>query len=170
MRDRLISLKEMIEKEVGFSLTQKSNKRERTYARAVYCKVAREMSGESERPVSLQLVGEVINRDHTTVMHNLNVIFQFAVMERPYKRLYETMRAIFVLSEVEEYTEANKDLAERIIELKKENEELQGRLKMMELEGSRFTDLTVGLGRSDMDEVYEKLAIFVKALRSRVYA
>ena len=171
MKDRLTSLKEMIEKEVGFSLTKRDQRRHVTYARAVYCKIAREMNGEESRPTSLVLIGEVIERDHATVLHNVKVIFEFAMMEKEYKRLYNMMREVFVLSEVDIdiEDEERKELSERIIQLKKENEQLRNKVAVAELEGGKFTDLTIGLSQSEMDEIYEKLSIMVKSIRSRVY-
>jgi len=82
------------------------------------------------------------------------------------------MREVFVLSEVDIdiEDEERKELSERIIQLKKENEQLRNQLAVAELEGGKFTDLTIGLAQSEMDEIYEKLSIMVKSIRSRVYA
>ena len=77
MKDRLTTLKRIIEKEVGFRIDTKNRKRQVTYARAVFCKIARDLNG-SDRSITLRSIGDLIDRDHVSVLHNIKVIFPFS--------------------------------------------------------------------------------------------
>lgn len=168
MKSRLISVKRIVEKEVGHSIDTKSRKRSHTYARAVYCQVAREMGGK--KPHSLSDIGEVIKRDHATVLHSLRVVFPFAMQETSFKLLYWTLRAIFVdnVSEEEGFDEV-RSLGDKVINLEKENVSLKQKLDLLKFGTNKFDKLVEGLSKDEIDEVYEKMNIFVKAIRSRVY-
>lgn len=169
MKSRLISVKRIIEQEVGHSIDAKSRKRSHTYARAVYCKIAREMGGN--RPHSLSEIGQIINRDHSTVLHTLRVVFPFAMGESSFKLLYLTLKAIFVDSDQEDDSfDQVKTLSERLIGLEKDNAALRGKLDLLRFGNNRFESLVDGLSKEELDEVYEKMGIFVRAIKSRVYS
>lgn len=165
----MISLKKVIEKEVGHKLHTNSRKRSYTYARAVFCKLAREMSGE--KPYSLAEIGDLINRDHATVLHSLNIVFPFAMQEHSFKLLYLTLKAMFV--EQEELDEESFDriqaLSERTLALEKENASLRHKLDLIKFESNRFIKMVEGLSEEEMVEIYDKLSIMTRAIKSRVY-
>lgn len=168
MKSRLISVKRIVEKEVGHRIDAKDRKRAYTYARAVYCKIAREMGGP--RPHSLSEIGQVINRDHSTVLHTLNVVFPFAMQESSFKLLYLTLRAIFVEGDQEEDNfDELKTLSDKFIDLEKDNAALRSKLDLLKFGHRRFDELFEGISKEEMDEVYEKMSIFVRAIKSRVY-
>ena len=130
MTSRLLSLKKIIENEVGHKLHTSCRKRQHTYARAIYYKVAREMGGP--RPYSLTEIGDVINRDHATVRHGLLVAFPFAMKEHPYRILYLTMKAMFVDEnggDEESYDDAS-TLRDRVFDLEKQNASLKQKLDL----------------------------------------
>lgn len=168
MKSRLTSIKRIIEKEVGESISTKRRTTGLTYARAVYCKVAREMGGQNSP--TLSEIGEMINRDHSSVFHNINVIFPFAIKESSFRELYLTLRAIFVenLEEPGNFDDM-KALSEKIIDLEKDNASLMHRLNLLRYQSRRFENLVEGLRPEEIDEVYNKLNIFVKAIKTRVY-
>lgn len=168
MKSRLISVKRIIEKEVGHKIDGKERKRAHTYARAVYCKIAREMGGV--RPHSLSEIGQVINRDHSTVLHTLRVVYPFAMQESSFKLLYLTLRAIFVEGDQEEDNfDELKTLSDKFVNLEKDNAALRSKLDLLKFGNRRFDELFDGLNKDEMDEVYEKMSIFVRAIKSRVY-
>lgn len=169
MKTKLEDIKRVVENEVGHRIDTRSKRREHTYARAVYCKVARELSEEGNNP-SLQLIGEVINRDHASVRHNIMVIFPFSQKETSYRQLYETLTLMFSgdPKKVNEIRRV-KRLSKRIIELDRHNESLTYKLSILQREGDRFAKLTDGFSAEEMDEIYDKLEIMAKAIRSRVY-
>lgn len=168
MKSRLISLKRIVEKEVGHKLHTPNRKRNYTYARAIFCKVAREM--RTPKPYSLSEIGEMLNRDHATVLHNINVVFPFAVQESSFRLLYLTLRAIFVTGngEDEDFDEVH-TLGEKIVMLEKENSALKQKLDLLKFGSNSFDRLIEGLSKEEIDEVYEKLDIMVRAIKSRVY-
>lgn len=168
MKDRLTTLKRIIEKEVGFRIDTKNRKRQVTYARSVYCKIARDFI-ESERSISLDRIGELINRDHASVLYNIKVIFPFSQEEKEYRILYEAVKAMFVFDEEKEDFDERKEIAERVIELEKENQALKHKLLLIAREGSRFDKMTDGLASEELEEIYEKLDIMVRFIRNRVY-
>lgn len=168
MKNKLISIKRIVEKETGLRIDTKDRRRETTYARAVYCKVAREVKDDKRR-TSFRLVGEVINRDHASVMHNINVIFPFAVKEKMYEVLYRTLREMFVLDDQSTSYEEAVEVSERIIKLEKENDALRYKLQLISKEGDRFGTLTSGLSQEELDEIYDKINIMVKSIKTRVY-
>jgi len=84
MKSKLEMLVGLIENETGFDIKKRDRKREVTYARALYCKLAREIIEDGER-YSYSKIGRFIKRDHASVMHNSNVIFPFAMKEDDYK-------------------------------------------------------------------------------------
>lgn len=168
MKSRLISLKRIVEKEVGHKLHTPNRKRNYTYARAVFCKVAREM--RTPKPYSLSEIGEMLNRDHASVLHNINVIFPFAMQESSFKLLYLTLRAIFVTGQEEEGNfDEVQTLGEKIVMLEKENSALRQKLDLLKFGSGSFDKLIEGLSKEEIDEVYQKMDIFVKAIKSRVY-
>jgi len=168
MRSRLISVKKIVEKEVGHRIDTKNRTRSYTYARAIYCQIAREMSGK--RPYSLKEIGQVINRDHATVLHSLRVVFPFAMQESSFKLLYLTLKAIFVDNvDVEDNFDEVKNLRDRVIDLEKDNAALRQKLDLVKYKSNRFDNLVEDLSEEEVDEVYEKLDIMVRAIRSRVY-
>lgn len=168
MKSRLTSIRRIIEKEVGHRIDTKNRTRSYTYARAVYCQIAREISGP--RSYSLCEIGQEINRDHSSVLHNLNIIFPFAIKEASFKRLYLTLKAIFVDQDrdLDDFDEV-KTLGERVIALEKDNALLRQKLDMLKYGSGGFEKLVDGLSEEEYKEVYEKMQIFVKAIKSRVY-
>jgi len=126
------------------------------------------MGGQNS--ITLSEIGKVINKDHSSVFHNINVIFPFAIKESSFRELYLTLRAIFVenLEEPSKFDDM-KALSEKIIDLEKENTSLEHRLNLLRYESRRFEKLVEGLSKEEIDEVFDKMNIFVKAINNRVY-
>ena len=161
MKSKLEMLVNLIEKETGVNIRNKDRRREVTYARSLYCKLAREIVESGER-YSYSKIGRGINRDHATVMHNINVIFPFAIKERKYEYLYKCVQILidedFNEVDLEERKNSIKDLLdaiivrdEKIFELKREN--------------LRFNVLVDGLTLQERNELYEKIALIAKVMK-----
>lgn len=167
MKSRLISIKRIIENEIGERIDTKNRRRDLTYARAIFCRTGRDMG------LSLSAIGKVINRDHATVLHTLNNVYHHAEKEAYYKRLYEVLKVVVdegaQTEEVKDKFDATKELAEMIHELQKDNDALRYKLVLIERNKDKFTELFEGLMQEEIDEVYNKLSIFVKAIKTRVY-
>jgi len=167
MKSRLTSIKRIIENEIGERIDTRNRKRSLTYARSVYCKIGRDMG------LSFSAIGKEINRTHCNVMHTVNNIYPFAEKEVYYRGLYEVLRAVIDEDnkdvEDEEKFSTTKRLAEMVDELQKENDSLKYKLKLLKQDEGNFNNLLKGLRPEEIDEVYNKLNIFVKAIKNRVY-
>ena len=163
MKNKLETLARLIEKETKFNIRKRDKKREVTYARALYCKLAREIREDGERYTDSK-IGRVIKRDHATVLHNINVIFPFAIKEYKYKYLYDCIRVLinedYSDSDLEERKNTIKDLQdaikvrdEKIIQLKRDN--------------LRFNVLADGLTLEERNELYEKVALTAKVIKAQ---
>lgn len=163
MKSKLETLARLIEKETKFNIRKRDKKREVTYARALYCKLAREIREDGER-YTYSKIGRVIKRDHATVLHNINVIFPFAIKEYKYKYLYDCMQVLinedYSDDDLEERKNTIKDLQdaikvrdEKIIELKRDN--------------IRFNVLVDGLSLEERNELYEKVSLTAKVIKAQ---
>jgi hypothetical protein len=167
MKSRLISIKRIIENEIGERIDTKNRRRDLTYARAIFCRTGRDMG------LSLATIGEAINRDHATVLHTLNNVYPFAEKEVYYKRLYEVLKVVIddgaQSEEVDGKFDVTKELADMVDALQKDNDALRYKLLLLKEKGNVFNELLEGLRPEEIDEVYNKLSIFVKAIKTRVY-
>lgn len=169
MKNKLISIKRIIEREIGERIDTRNRRRDLTYARAVYCQIGRDLG------LSLSAIGETLNRDHATVLHAVRVIFPFAMEQGYYLRLYQTLSAIVDKDKKKKERveqgkfDTVKNLADRIDELQKENVALKYKLQLVQDGSDPFTKMVNDLSKDELDEVYEKLDIMVRAIKSRVY-
>ena len=170
MKNRLVSIKRIIENEVGERIDIPNRRRMVTYARAVFCQLGRDLN------FSYEEIGSVINKDHATVMHNVKNIFPFSQKEYYYKNLYETAKHLKYFkeekeaeAEVKQEFNALMELSEKIDELQKERDALSFKLMLLQREENSFSTLFDGLQEHEIEEVHNKMKIFVKAIKSRVY-
>lgn len=169
MRNKLVSIKRIVENEIGERIDTRNRTRYLTYARAVYCKTGRDIG------LSLSAIGKEINRDHATVLHSLNNIFDFAMQDPYYRTLYQTLGAVFQdvsnreVPKMEDF-DAMLKLSQKVEELQKENDALRHKLVLLRQDENGFGKLFEGLTKDEVDDVYNKLNIFVKAIKSRVYS
>lgn len=169
MKNKLQSIKKVIEGEIGHRIDTPNRKREITYARAVFCAVARGIDDKG-RAVSLDSIGKVINRDHATVRHNINVIFPFAIQDNSFKLLYETLRDVYNSpNEVSSDSSKLKNAYDKMVELHKENQALRYKLALVDKNNSAFDKITEGLSKEEMEEIYERLGLMVRSIKTRVY-
>jgi len=160
MKDRLKQLKTQIEVAVEQRIDTPCRKRHLTYARAVFCKIARESMG-----MTLSDVGKAINRDHATVMHNIKVVFPFAMKETRFQDIYDALKDEYKPKQVVK-KDSGQDTISLISKLRSENTYMKRMLNNRDRFGNLFDNLRV----DEVDEVYNKLEIFVKAaVKNRVY-
>jgi hypothetical protein len=166
MKRKLRGIKNLIEKELGARIDTPSRKRELTYGRAIFCKVARECK-VGMRPLSLKDIGEVINRDHASVLHNINTVFNYAVQEHGFMELYETLRHMFVRDDVEEIDP--NAIFDRITFLENCVSDLESRLAKSEMKNGKFSSVTKNLSEQELEEIYELVDLRTRAIKNRVY-
>ena len=171
MNRRLEMLRKEVEKRVGHRIDTPMQKRHYTYARAVYCRVARDMSNDT---ITHREIGESMKRDHATVLHNLKVIFPFEMREATFQELYDDLSMMF---QPEQYSplydlkrcDTEDLLRERVYKLIEQNKSYRSRVKLLDDANTMFNHLYEGLNEEELQEVHDKLSIMVKAIRSRVY-
>ena len=162
MKDKLKQLKKQIEVAVEQKIDTPCRKRHLTYARAVFCKIARESMG-----MTLSDVGKALNRDHATVMHNIKVVFPFAMKETRFQDIYDALKDEYKPKKVVKKAEdSGQETINLISKLRSENAYMSRMLKNRDRFGNLFDSLRV----DEVDEVYNKLEIFVKStIKNRVY-
>lgn len=160
MKDKLKQLKKQIEVAVEQKIDTPCRKRHLTYARAVFCKIARESMG-----MTLSDVGKALNRDHATVMHSIKVVFPFAMQETRFQDIYDALKDEYKPKQITK-KDSGQDTINLISKLRSENTYMKRMLNNRDRFGNLFDNLRV----DEVDEVYNKLEIFVKAaLKNRVY-
>lgn len=176
MKDRLEIIRKIVEKQTGFNIKKKCRERDVTYARSVFCKVARSVTTDSGLPLSYGKIGGYINRDHATVMHNCRVIFGHAYKEEPYKNLYNNvMSALEQLEDVESeeavysYIENIEDVSRKLSEANNKILELSYKISSYENSSEKVSSLIQDLSDEEKEEVFERLNLIVKSIKSRVY-
>lgn len=170
MKNKLVSIKRIIENEIGERIDTKNRRRHLTYARAIYCKAGRDLG------LSFSTIGQLINRDHATIMHSVKVIFPFSQEDSYYRNLHTVISSVVDAAlNKEEERDINDDvdrvkrMAMKIERLQREKDALEHQLLLVRNASARFTDLFEDLREEDIEEVYNKLNIFVKVIKSRVY-
>lgn len=161
MSHKLEVIKKLIDKELGYDIGGKLRKREAVYARAVYFKIGREVYPK----MSFAELGKSLNRDHATVLHAINKVMPHAMEHERFNLLTESLR--YSLSPRSD----KKSVAEYIVEnnsLYQQNVELTHKLSTM-IQENRFLRLVEQLDEAEKDEVFYKLDIFVRSIKSRVY-
>jgi len=64
------TIKKLVERETGISLDSKERNRKNVYARAIYFKICRDRTG-----LSLQQIGNTVNKHHASVLYSINNTF-----------------------------------------------------------------------------------------------
>ena len=168
MSTELKRLRKLIEKDFGNRIDGKTRTRDLSYARAVFCKVAREHLPEL---YSLQTIGNEINRNHATVMHNIKNVFDHAVSEERFRTMYANLVEYYGADKKakHETLQSIKSSSQQLKELEFDYRTLQQRYNNLANNNKIINDMIEGLNEEDIKEVYDKLSLFVKAMKSRVY-
>ena len=153
----------LVEIETGFNIRKRDRKREVTYARALYCKLARDIREEGDR-YSYKKIGNVIGKDHASVMHNINVIFPFAMKEKKYKYLYRCLQVLIN----EDYDEMNfEERKNTIMDLQNDIIARDEKIIQLKRDNLRFNVLVDGLTLEERNELYEKISLTAKVIKAQ---
>ena len=197
MKNKLNRVVEVIEKETGLDLSLKDHHSEYVFSRAIYFKIAKDLSDYGWH-YSLQKIGSVISKDHSTVIHSLSHSFPKAMKRNEYRILYYKLKKQ-IIEEVTEVTldgtetevemfEANRQLRLEIINTKNHYEQEIDQLKKTHnlvmdkyrreltllrksttFSDDRFASMTYGLTDDQMDQVYQKLELLCKMMPKTQY-
>lgn len=163
MKSKLEILADLVETETGLNIRKRNRRREVTYARALYCKLARDVREEGDR-YSYKKIGNVISKDHATVMHNINVIFPFAMKEQKYKYLYRCLQVLIN----EDYDEMNfEERKNTIMDLQNDIIARDEKIIQLKRDNLRFNVLADGLSLEERNELYEKVALTAKVIKAQ---
>jgi len=88
MKDILREIKNRLDKHNQKDIAVKTRKRDVVNLRALYTKIAMDVSDEYDLNLSLNTIGSVINRDHATIIHYRDNITQWIMKEEKYRMLY----------------------------------------------------------------------------------
>lgn len=173
MRDRLKEIKRIVEQRVGFKIDGVDRRRDMTYARAVYARIARDIQLDNRATYSYEDIGKPINKNYATVLHYLKNTFHYAMSDIKFKQLYDDLYKAFVLndpfegiSELDTISEMARDI--NIIN-DKFNELKSKYIDSIMIE-DKFANMVKDLSEEELEEVYEVVELRIKAIKSRVYA
>lgn len=162
MKTELERLKGTIEKQIGRRIDTRERHTDLAFARSVFCKIARE---ELTEFYSLSKVGKAIDRDHSTVMHSIKTVFDYAMQDKRFRELYEDIVDTIKEERPVESLEASKSIRERLNESEEENKMLRHKLSLLLNHNTTLENMIEGLSEEDIQEVYNKLDVFVKVTR-----
>lgn len=168
MKETLEALKATIEKVLSVDINTLSRKQEFTYARAIFCRIARETNVNGQVPTYTQ-IGKIVNKNHATVLHLNNKTFFYAMQDPHYASIYNVIKSVFTRlesnSSVNLIDEVEQSLSEVEL-LKIENEELKKKIVMQSVIDSRISAMLSTLDKRDVEPVIEKIGTIVKAMRN----
>lgn len=159
MKNRLTDIRKVVERELGVKINTPSRKRRCAYGRAVYCKVARELSTKP----TLEEIGRVVGRDHSSTIHNMKTTFRYAMMDKEFQDLYDLLKKMFV-------EELEPEVVEQALDLQRENDMLRHKLVYLGRNQSRFDKLVDGLFEEEIEQIFEKLELMAKMMKNSKYA
>ena len=117
---KLIEIKNYIDKEAGIDISIKSRQRSIVLYRVLYYKLALELTDES-----LQKIGEVLNRDHATVLHSRNKNFEYMMSLETYRNLYKKYMELYKLTVVDLAEDENNEITELREQVKNQHQIIQ---------------------------------------------
>ena len=113
-------LKEEIEFETGINLSLNCRKRENVYTRAIYFRIAKDLTN-----ASLALIGRTVNRDHASVIHGLKIFENIIkVYEQDLMELYKKINLKYNKKEMGGYIDPLDYFREQIHDLENKYEAL----------------------------------------------
>jgi hypothetical protein len=168
MKETLEALKATIEKVLGVDINTLSRKQEFTYARAIFCRIAREISVGNQTPTYNE-IGKIIKKNHATVLHLNNKTFFYAMQDPHYASIYNVIKSVFMKLESDSPVSLIDEVEQSLSEvelLKMENEELKKKIVMQSVIDSRISVLLSTLDERDVEPVIEKIGTIVKAMKN----
>jgi hypothetical protein len=140
--------KKIIELETGVNVEIVSRKRNFVEARAMYYKLLRDISN-----MTLQAIGDTVNKDHATIIHSLNSVDDWMRYDRKLADRYKNI--LYAIDKIDE-TDFNSLRYENIM-LNLKIDELTKRLS-----SNRLYDLMDKIPFDKEEAVYDRLSVIVR--------
>ena len=140
--------KKIIELETGVNVEIVSRKRNFVEARAMYYKLLRDVSN-----MTLQAIGDTVNKDHATILHSLNSVDDWMRYDRKLADRYKNI--LYAIDKIDE-TDFNSLRYENIM-LNLKIDELTKRLS-----SNRLYDLMDKIPFDKEEAVYDRLSVIVR--------
>tara|TARA_R100000951_G_scaffold106806_1_gene101626 strand:- start:805 stop:1368 length:564 start_codon:yes stop_codon:yes gene_type:complete len=157
---KLIEIKNYIDQEAGIDIAIKSRKRSIVLYRVLYYKLALELTDES-----LQNIGEVLNRDHATVLHSRNKNFEYMMSLETYRNLYKKYMELYKLSVVDLAEDEDKEMTELRGQVKNQHEIIQDLEKIINNIGLTKNEIKYRTLTTEQKIDYdERVSLFLKSL------
>lgn len=110
MREEILrEIKELVENEFGFSITNNSRKQEYVLARAVFYGVCRQFTR-----ASLNDIAKAVGKNHATAIHGMKIFRSFNIQPKLYKTQIDTYKVL--ASELDNNPKEEITILERIKE------------------------------------------------------
>ena len=158
MKTRIEEIRNYVESKTGLDISRKTRKRQYVDARALYYKLCRENTD-----ASLEEIGTLVNRDHSSVVHSVLHCFESVYKFNPLVRnIYDDFNPVLVacperLTKEEIYTIVN------------ENKMLRNHLDFLESRNSRMLDLVAKVPEPALDDFFVKASAMVTMLQTIKY-
>ena len=140
--------KKIIELETGVNVEIVSRKRNFVEARAMYYKLLRDVSN-----MTLQAIGDTVNKDHATIIHSLNSVDDWMKYDRKLADRYKNI--LYAIDKIDG-TDFNSLRYENIM-LNLKIDELTKRLS-----SNRLYDLMDKIPFDKEEAVYDRLSVIVR--------
>lgn len=114
---KLIEIKNHIDQDAGIDISIKSRQRSIVLYRVLFYKLALELTDES-----LQKIGEILNRDHSTVLHSRNKNFEYMMSLETYRNLYKKYMELYKLPVIDLAEEENIEITQLRNQVKNQHE------------------------------------------------
>lgn len=167
MKETLEALKATIENALNVDMNKLSRKREFTYARAIFCKIAREVPING-KVATYNQIGSIIKKNHATVLHLERKTFYYAIQDSNYNSFYRTVKDIYAGVVNEEGVDFHESVMESLSEidiLKAQNEQLKKQIMIQGVVEERVSNQLATLDKKDVEVVIQKIETIVKAVK-----
>ena len=168
-------IKDIVEEMTGLDIAIKTRKRNFTDARQIYCKIARD---ENPSTVTTTKIGEIINRDHATVIHSVKkaaiIIEQDPTLMKLYIKIMEVINRIKEDNTVE--PQENVQIVDNIEEVYKGKlaslkNDYKKKIDVLQLKNKRLEPILEMLEQLPIDQIHNfqetRLKPFIKMFEAR---
>ena len=131
------TIKEIVESYFELSISRNTRKRQYVEASAIYFKLCREFT-----QLSLEQIGESVNRDHASVLHGVRSINTWVEVDKRMNNSMHILRNKIINYQIEkdETVELNESIVLKYIQLKEQVKELEVMNKTLSTELKEITE------------------------------
>ena len=169
MTVQLETIRDYIEANIKVSLKKKTRTRDMAYARAVYYKLAKRYTVKS-----LTSIGELVGRDHATVLHGLKLFDEAVMYSEPLKVVYDSFSinvenknledADSNMLDIKKLAEQNKRLRTKVFKQNLEIDILKKQKIEPKNKTEEFIELINSVDEDKLDMLYTRLDAIVKMI------